>query len=432
MQNTDVDHSRDRNMKLVRRAEAIGHFIMLLILLEAFLPLMQKMTVGDFDPVEGDPLRRALLLVGYLFLVPALMFYPKRAFRMVIQSPLLWFLAILAFVSVFWSGVPDLTLRRSAAVLLTTLYGLTLAVRFSFDDLLELLGWALWLCLILSLFLILFLPDWGFHTYQGELVWRGIFAHKNSLGNKAVLSLLVMMTLWSQNGAHPKKRWVWGVGIALATLMLIGSKSATGLVLTMTLVLGAVMLYFMRSLQRSWQIILPAGLIIGGLVAIVVVDNYQTILTLFGRGSTLTGRIPLWQNILPLAMDRFWLGYGYSSFWLGWEGPSAQIWSVLTWQPGYAHNGYLDLWLNLGMIGLIAGLVLILELFIYAFYIHFIKAINVRFWILFLMLIILLNATEGTFLRTNSIWWVMIVYVASIRRIKITPNEIRPTFMAVR
>ncbi|MFU8771954.1 MAG: O-antigen ligase family protein, partial [Anaerolineales bacterium] len=120
--------------------------------------------------------------------------------------------------------------------------------------------------------------------------------------------------------------------------------------------------------------------------------------------------------------DRFWLGYGLNSFWLGWEGPSAQIWAVSGWQPGYAHNGYLDLWLSLGIIGLTLGVILLIYLLIYSFYFYIIKRLDTQFWILFLIFVFLLNFSEGTLLRSNSIWWVMIVYFASMIKIRVKPK----------
>jgi exopolysaccharide production protein ExoQ len=404
----------------LRQIEKVAHFLMLFILVEAFLPLRRVMTAGEFDPFEGDPLFRSLILVGYLILIPIILLQPQRVFRMVLQSPHLWLLVLLAFISIFWSGVPDLTLRRSAAVLLTSLYGVTLAVRFSLDEILELLGWVLGLCMLLSLFFILLIPDWGIDLYQGDYVWRGIFAHKNGLGNRAVLTVLVLLTLLRRKGDHPYKVWLWRIGIGLAVVLLMGSQSATALVLFGALIAGAVLLLLLYRLRRSWQVVLPTIFILMGLGAIVLIENNETILAFFGRGATLTGRIPLWLNILPLAMERFWLGYGFSSFWLGWEGPSAQIWAVSGWQPGYSHNGFLDLWLNLGMVGVILAIVLLLDLFIYSLLLYIRKNSDAQFWILFLVVIIMLNMVEGALLRTNSIWWVLLVYYASRRNIRFT------------
>jgi O-antigen ligase len=69
---------------------------------------------------------------------------------------------------------------------------------------------------------------------------------------------------------------------------------------------------------------------------------------LLGRDPTLTGRTEIWKDLL--IFDYNWiLGTGYESFWLGER--LIQVWT----EAGYitqAHNGYLEIYLNLGIVGL--------------------------------------------------------------------------------
>ena len=66
-----------------------------------------------------------------------------------------------------------------------------------------------------------------------------------------------------------------------------------------------------------------------------------------GRDSTLTGRTEIWTHVLWVAGNPL-LGTGFESFWLGDR--LANVWSIM---PGIqeAHNGYLEVYLNLGWIG---------------------------------------------------------------------------------
>ncbi len=68
-----------------------------------------------------------------------------------------------------------------------------------------------------------------------------------------------------------------------------------------------------------------------------------------GRDPTLTGRTGLWKQLISMSPNAL-LGAGYESFWLGKR--LEQLWSVFRWHPNEAHNGYLEVFLNLGWIGL--------------------------------------------------------------------------------
>ena len=52
-----------------------------------------------------------------------------------------------------------------------------------------------------------------------------------------------------------------------------------------------------------------------------------------------------------------WLGAGFESFWLG--NRLDHLWSIFLWQPNEAHNGYLEVYLNLGWAGVTLLLVLL-------------------------------------------------------------------------
>ena len=68
-----------------------------------------------------------------------------------------------------------------------------------------------------------------------------------------------------------------------------------------------------------------------------------------GRDPTLTGRTQIWHLVLSMTTNPL-LGTGFESFWLG---PRLQkIWSIYWWRPNEAHNAYIEVFLNLGWIGI--------------------------------------------------------------------------------
>jgi len=68
-----------------------------------------------------------------------------------------------------------------------------------------------------------------------------------------------------------------------------------------------------------------------------------------GRDPTLTDRTAIWSTILPLVKNPI-LGTGFESFWLGPR--LAEIWAKFPWKPFEAHNGYIEIFLNLGWLGI--------------------------------------------------------------------------------
>jgi exopolysaccharide production protein ExoQ len=75
-----------------------------------------------------------------------------------------------------------------------------------------------------------------------------------------------------------------------------------------------------------------------------------------GRDSTLTGRTELWDVVLHMD-PRPIFGHGFESFWLGDRLKTLQ--SLWYWKPTQSHNGYIEIYLNLGWVGLlfVAGVI---------------------------------------------------------------------------
>jgi O-antigen ligase len=82
----------------------------------------------------------------------------------------------------------------------------------------------------------------------------------------------------------------------------------------------------------------------------VFLDTAGSLIHALGRNTTLTGRLGIWTAVLSLQTNPL-LGTGFESFWLGSR--LQRIWDMTS--PGLqeAHNGYIEVYLNLGWIGLI-------------------------------------------------------------------------------
>ena len=100
-------------------------------------------------------------------------------------------------------------------------------------------------------------------------------------------------------------------------------------------------------------LLIIAGLLLslGVLVASVGVLFLPQLLSALGRNVTLSGRTEIWSLVLVSIGKRPLLGYGFYAFWLGLRGESARLIVGTNWVFGYAHNGILEIWLQLGLVG---------------------------------------------------------------------------------
>lgn len=384
------------------------HILMLALIMGAFIPLWRDVSGNLVDPYEGDALTRTLLLLGYLLVLALLLWRPAFLLRGFLKGFLLWLLLLWAFLSLVWSTAPEVTFRKAIAALLTSLYGVYLAFRFTPEAFLRLLGTTLLLLLGLSIAFVFLLPDWGLMGYPHEGAWRGIFVHKNVLGRFAALGVLVFLALL----LAPGRKRVWLVGLFLSGVVLAGARSATSLVLAFAMLLVVSGLWIGQRYRRLWPVLLLLGVLLGASGSMVLAANYEILLEALGKDVTLTGRIPLWLTLIPFIQERLWVGYGFGGFWLGWEGPSAYVWSLVGWDPPHGHNGYLDLWLDLGLVGLGLGLCLLIRFSLRSFRVYLTEGFSVRaaFLVGLITFLIVFNFTESNFLRANNLYWLLFVW----------------------
>jgi O-antigen ligase len=90
--------------------------------------------------------------------------------------------------------------------------------------------------------------------------------------------------------------------------------------------------------------------VIGVCLSILFLGLGTGALETIGRNSTLTDRTSIWAMVLGMGTNPL-LGTGFESFWLGPR--MERMWNAYSWGPGEAHNGYIEIYLNLGWIGVV-------------------------------------------------------------------------------
>lgn len=399
--------------QLIRQIEKVFVVFSLVFFSNAISPVVNQ--ARGLPPNENALIVQVISLgirAGIILLIAACW---KKVIRVAIREKFLWTVVGIALVSVCWSAAPEETLRTSIVLLFSTLFGVYLAARYSLNEQLRLLAWALGVGALLSLICVMALPSYGVMGMGDALnsqevvhagAWKGVYGHKNALGRLMSLGAIVFFFLIRSSR---KFRWVAWTGLCLCVALLLLSTSKTALIVFLTIM--ALMLP-LRALRLNYSFAVPFLISVILVFAGVAIFNAEAILGTFGGDTTLTGRTLLWAAVLYKIWQRPWLGYGYGGFWRGWEGESADVWRTVNWEVPHAHNGLLDLWLDLGLLGL--------TVFIVSYIVIFLRAVSLirqtklieSFWpLVYLIFFLLSNLTESSLVKPGLSW---ILYVTLI------------------
>lgn len=364
----------------------------------------------ELDAASGDPILQAIWLVIYI-VTTLLIIRRWREIKPVILSDrgVLLLLAIVA-MSALWSYAPEVTIRRTLALTGTTLFSCYVYGRYGLARSLDLLAVSFGVIIALSIGFALFLPHLGIAHGIHDGAWQGIFGHKNVLGRTMVLSITLFLLLLLTD--H-KQKLLCLSGLILSSGLLLLSTSKTGVVgvLIMTCVLAV--LWGIRLNARLRSSIIAFGMAGIVLLSTWIASNPGALLEVLGRDETMTGRTELWAVVMTMIWKKWLVGYGYGGFWLGQYSNSADVVAAVSFNATFSHNGILDVWLDLGIIGL--------SVFLLHFFVIFVKSIAtatkgnsyLSAWpFVFLVFTIIYNITESSLLKQNNLLWVLYVMVA--------------------
>jgi O-antigen ligase len=331
-----------------------------------------------------------------------------------------WLVALfilLASVSIFWSVDPAATAFRTLELLCATLIAVYIGMRYRISQLMELLFWFGAIILILSTALAFAVPKTGtmyWPPFDGA--WRGLFWHRNHLSS--ITALLSVVFLCRAILAFEEKdgRGILDVFFYFVSLVvLFFAKSATGHILFLSLNFLVLCIWVwlkVRQNLRAPHYYLILGIFGAG--AVWIFSNLDVVFGLFHRNTTLTGRVGLWENLLNhLVARRPWWGHGFGAVWTV-DSFREEIRQYAGWtaQPLIADNGFLDILLHLGVVGLVllfAILVLVaVQSFRYAFSG---KRLEDFFPLFFLCYVLIANIPFSMIAETEVFIWFLLVTV---------------------
>ena len=369
---------------------------------------------------DGSPIDASIY--GFLIVAGALVLNcrsvrVKRFLRA--NMPVLLFFAYCA-LSVVWSDHSFIALKRwakSVGDLVMLMVVLTDSDPLRATK--RLFARVAFLLLPLSVLFIKCYPSLGsaFDPENGTMMFFGVTTFKNLLG--MISMVFGLASLWSFLGAYEdrdlshrgKHLIAHGVVVGTAVWLIVTANSMTSL--SCFVLAGAVMVVSMQRWVFRWpgslHVIVSAA--IGLPLFALFISSVGTLVHTLGRNSTLTGRTSIWKAVLSLHTNPL-IGTGFESFWLGSR--LEAVWNMSVKGIQEAHNGYIELYLNLGWVGLLLLGWLIVTGYRGAIAVFRRDASEGRLRLSFLTAALIFSLTEAGFRMLSPIWFAFLLAVVGV------------------
>lgn len=292
-----------------------------------------------------------------------LLLFLERSFRLALRNWPIVALVVWSALSVIWADHPDLVLRRAFAfaAVVVVLVALAASLRAP-NDFLPPLAAVFGLVTALNVVAMTVFPE----ASRSPIGETGIFDNKNSAGTMAMLAIVVLAAIVPVAGTRALRLGYLAL-LALAWLFLLATRSKTSIgVAGLMTVLGPA-LYLLLGRSAPARVATYAAALGASALALTVYaglgyDDRDLRLLLFGD-LTFTGRTEIWEHVTLEIGRQPLLGYGFGSFWdtgalvNPLRSAPADAWFLNAQLINTAHNGYLDVLLQTGAVGLTLSLV---------------------------------------------------------------------------
>jgi O-antigen ligase len=285
----------------------------------------------------------------------------------------------------------------------------------------------------LSLVLSMYFPDIGLGGYEA---WIGVTVDKNLFGLLCFVASAYLLWHWMKR--RRKSQWVKTMRVAgipfeipllaLSIYLLFGgggmgslSRSSTAIVL-LALSIGVFCLieYARKRHLRLASVITPLIVLLLFVQVLPRVLGFRSLSVriiedVLHKNVNLTDRAGFWPLLLKKGMAHPWFGSGFASFFTPQMEDEIQTELAVNetyFKPNQAHNGYLEVFLNLGVTGL-----LLLMLVIWTAFRNLLRPSETdseyaQFRLVLLVCALVSNWTEASFGRPTEFIWFLFLLVA--------------------
>jgi O-antigen ligase len=346
-----------------------------------------------------------------------------------IPEPLVLLVFWMGF-STLWSQYRPQTILSFSLQVASVLFALFLANQFGWRQLLNVLSNTVRFVLGASLLFEIYAAITGpvepiFPNYEGDppapaYLWsqgnlfegeriQGIVGNANLLAFVAVLGLLLFLIefiVTAGNKIIPALSF--GLALALAVLAQSAGMFFAGLLVSFAATIAIIAEGKLPTIRHR---IYRIALLVMGIVAVVIAVFRVEIFDFLGKSPDASGRFDIWQTVFGLVVEKPIEGWGWIGHWI----PGVEPWEGLieiNGVPMYqAHNALLDIWVQLGVVGLFAMIWLLLQSFIRLWRIAVRHTSPLYLYPLFIFLVITAQSlTESRLLIEIS--WILLVLVS--------------------
>ena len=276
----------------------------------------------------------ALLMIGTIGL--ALRTW-KRTLTILVNSP--WFFALYswAFLSILWSESRPNILRAGPVIWSFLLCGIVASQYLDVSEVADLI------CKLVTFLALLSIVFQFFFPVQQTIApgWTGVYGEKNHLGIGMGVGIIAQLV-----SPRPWTKWrIAQVGLFATMLALSQSTTSMGFTLITAVVYGV------SKARARLRPVLTASLAFLVVAPSLLISNFaDKLFMVAGKNKSFTGRDVIWRLTWDQWMTRPFFGFGFVSFW---ETQDTLIQQQLGWNPKQAHNGFLEMGVTLGLLGLI-------------------------------------------------------------------------------
>lgn len=329
-------------------------------------------------------------------------------------------ISLLVFVgwsalSVLWSDYQWVTLGAVAYQVAFAFLGVYIALTRDLIQIVRAFGDVLRVILAVSLLLeimsgIILDTPFGFLSISGTLAFggpiEGLLGTRNQLG---LVALIALVTFFVETQTRSIGRSMGFASIALATAMMLFSRSPVILGTVVIVALAALALIGLRRLEptarRAWQFVLLG---VSALTLLILFATRSRVIDLLNAGSEFEFRYSLWRDILEVSSERTLEGFGWVGYWRPDIPPFIGI-DPFAAPHETALNAFVDVLLQLGIVGLFSFLALVGLAFVRSWLLAATKRSFVFVWpALMLVALIIVSAAESSILVEFG-WFTLVI-----------------------
>jgi len=330
-----------------------------------------------------------------------------------------WLLAFLfyCFLAILWSDFPFVAFKRWIKVLGVPIMALILFTEPNFKEAMTtLMKRCAYIFLTLSVLFIKYYPSLGrkYDEWSGLAVNRGAAQSKNMLGSGLMLLGLFffwhLLQVWRTERGRARRNELLLI-TALMLMIVYLFKVVHSATSMMCLLVGMLVIVGlgMRTVNKRYVGLYALAAVFALAVAELMFGLSAYVIAFLHRDPTLTDRTILWADLLKIKINPIF-GVGFESFWLGDR--LVQLHEGRAFQPNEAHNGYLETYLTLGLVGLSMLIVVLIAAF-RKIRLDLLRDLQWgRFQLGFLTALVLFNITEVSFRGPNALW--LVFYIIAI------------------